>query len=212
MKLGLLADIHEDVDRLRLAVDCLGALGAKRFVMLGDVFDRGDRAKLDAVMRLLDEIGAVGVWGNHDYGLCVDPDEHLRRTFSARTLASFGRLRAKLEIDGCLFTHIEPRLDPSQLEDLWCCEAHPDTPERVAPSFAAVPHRLMFMGHNHRWIIARPGEVFPWRGDGPFAFDPAKRYLIVVHAVCDGWCALFDPAASLLIPVVLDEGHGGRGA
>ena len=67
-----------------------------------------------------------------------------------------------------------------------------------------MPHRLMVMGHNHRWIVARPGEVFPWRGEGPFTFDPAERYLVVVHAVCDGWCALLDTAANVLTPVFLD--------
>jgi Calcineurin-like phosphoesterase superfamily domain len=204
MKLGLLADIHEDVERLRLAIDRLRALGVDQFVMLGDVFDHGDRPRLDAVMALLDEVGAVGVWGNHDFGLCVDPDEHVRTTYSARTLASFARLRGRLEIDGCLFTHIEPWLDPTQLEDLWQCGPHPDRPEQAALSFAAAPQRLMFMGHNHRWIIARPGEFFPWKGETPFTFDPAERYLIVVHAVCDGWCAHLDTAANVLTPVALD--------
>ena len=204
MKLGLLADIHENVELLRVAIDRLSRLGVERFVMLGDVFDRGDRPRLDAVMAMLDGVGAVGVWGNHDFGLCVEPDEYALRTVAAETLESFSRLRARLEIDGCLFTHLEPWLDPTLLEDNWLCGPHPDTPERAARSFAEMPHRLMVMGHNHRWIIARPGEVFPWGGEGPFTFDPAERYLVVVHAVCDGWCALLDTAANVLTPVALD--------
>src|SRR3954447_12392386 len=98
MKLGLLADIHEDIDRLRLAVDRLAALGAERYVMLGDVFDHGDRARLDATVDLLESVGAVGVWGTHDIGLCVEPDEYIRRLVSARTLDYMGRLRARLEV------------------------------------------------------------------------------------------------------------------
>jgi hypothetical protein len=120
------------------------------------------------------------------------------------TLASLARLRPRLEIDGCLFTHIEPRLDPTQLEDLWECGPHPDTPERAAANFAAMPHRIMVMGHNHRWILVRPGAIVPWHGETPQALDPSDRYLLVVHAVCDGWCALLDTSASVITPVALD--------
>ena len=204
MKLGLLADIHEDVERLELAIARLRALGAERFVMLGDVFDRGDAGRLDAVAALLDGVGAAGVWGNHDYGLSVDPGDLERRRYTPRTLDCMARLCARLEIDGCLFSHIEPRLDPNRLEDLWDCGEHPDTPGRVDANFAAAPQRLMVMGHNHRWILARPGEVLAWEGECPVRLDPPSRYLVVVHAVADGWCAMLDTGAHLLTPVNLE--------
>jgi predicted phosphodiesterase len=43
MKLGLLADIHEQTDYLRKAIDVLQQHGADRFVVLGDVFEMGKR-------------------------------------------------------------------------------------------------------------------------------------------------------------------------
>src|SRR5439155_1544823 len=43
MKLGLLADIHEEVERLRQAVVTLRAAGAERLIVLGDVFENGRR-------------------------------------------------------------------------------------------------------------------------------------------------------------------------
>ncbi len=43
MRLGILADIHEQVRRLRKAIAVLQEHGADRFVVLGDVFDTGQR-------------------------------------------------------------------------------------------------------------------------------------------------------------------------
>ncbi|MFO0950661.1 MAG: metallophosphoesterase family protein [Isosphaeraceae bacterium] len=203
MKLGLLADIHEDVERLSEAIERLRSLGAERFVMLGDVFDAGDRDRIDRVAGLLLELKAEGVWGNHDFGLCVDPDEYVQRTFTERTLRYMTSLHDRLVVDGAHFSHIEPWLDPNALEDLWQCGPHPDTPEQVAQSFAAVPHRRIFMGHNHRWIAAVPGKLLDWEGESTLQFDPNVRSFVVVHAVVDGWCALFDTSEDVLMPVKL---------
>jgi predicted phosphodiesterase len=77
MKLGLLADIHEQTEQLRKAIDVLQQHGADRFVVLGDVFEMGNR--IEETVCLLQGVAAVGVWGNHDIGLCFDPGETLRQ-------------------------------------------------------------------------------------------------------------------------------------
>ena len=43
-----------------------------------------------------------------------------------------------LDVEGCLFTQVEPWLDPEKIEDLWYFDGPPETPEQVARSFAAV--------------------------------------------------------------------------
>ncbi len=43
MKLGILADIHEQTGELRKAIEMLQQHGAERFVVLGDVFEMGKR-------------------------------------------------------------------------------------------------------------------------------------------------------------------------
>jgi predicted phosphodiesterase len=43
MKLGLLADIHEETEQLGKAIAVLQEQGADRFVVLGDVFEMGKR-------------------------------------------------------------------------------------------------------------------------------------------------------------------------
>src|SRR4051794_3083628 len=123
MRLGILADIHEDLDHLRGALDVLRAGGADRFVILGDVFETGLR--LDATVELLDGLDAVGVWGNHDFGLCQGPRDDLRLRYSERTMDFMGRLGPRLEVFGCLFVHVEPWLDPEVIENLWYFDDKP---------------------------------------------------------------------------------------
>ena len=73
-------------------------------------------------------------------------------------------LQPRLEIDGCLFTHVEPWLDPYDIADLWNFEGWPNTAERLAKSFAAVKNRIMFMGHIHRYFAATPAGVVELAG------------------------------------------------
>src|ERR1017187_2189137 len=99
MKLGILADIHEHDEELRKAIDLLAKHGADRFVVLGDVAERGER--IEETVSLLRGVSAVGVWGNHDIGLCFDPTEEIRQRYSASVLDFMGSLLPRLEIDGC---------------------------------------------------------------------------------------------------------------
>src|SRR5262245_37275627 len=95
-----------------------------------------------------EQVQAVGVWGNHDVGLCLDPGEAVCRRYSA-VLAFMGSLQPHLEIGGCWFTHVEPWLDPHTVEALWSFHGPPDSPEKRARSFAATRQRVLFIGHLH---------------------------------------------------------------
>ena len=110
------------------------------------------------------------------------------------------RLRPRLEVEGCLFTHVEPWLDPEKIEDLWYFEGPPETPEQVARIFAAVPTRVMFVGHYHRWLMVTPEGVRPWSGDVAVVLDAGDRYLVAIHAVCREVCPVRhgDESADLL--------------
>jgi hypothetical protein len=199
MKLGILADIHEHVKELRWAIDVLTRHGAERFVVLGDVFETGKR--LEETVDLLRQVQAVGVWGNHDIGLCFNPDDRACRRYSAAVLGFMGRLQPHLEIGGCLFSHVEPWLDPNKAEDLWYYDGLPDGPDKLARSFSAVPHRVIFLGHFHRWLLGTAAGLAPWRGERPLSLSGTDRYLVVVHAVSQGRCALFDAEAGMLTPL-----------
>ena len=59
----------------------------------------------------------------------------------------------------------------------------------------------MFIGHMHRWLLGTPNGLMPWRGERPLLLDGRERYLVAVHAVWDGKCALFDTQTNELVPL-----------
>lgn len=200
MRIGILADIHEDLDNLRWALSALRGRGVDRLVVLGDVFDTGHRMAETVAMLDCDDI--VGVWGNHDIGLCADyPGPGDRERYGGRTLDFMGRLEPRLRIEDCLFTHVEPWLDPEKIEDLWNAGGEPDTAEKLALSFGAVPDRVLFVGHFHRWLLATPQGPLAWEVGEPMVLDAGGRYFVIVNAVLGGYRALFDTGTRLLEPI-----------
>jgi predicted phosphodiesterase len=196
MKLGLLADIHEETGKLLRALEWLRPHTPDRIVVLGDVFDTG--ARLDEIVALLDSAGAIGVWGNHDYGLCR-PGPEAEGLFSLRVLEFAASLQPWLELDDCLFTHLEPWRDPEDILALWEAEDLPDGPDRLARSFAATEQRILFTGHSHRWRISTPEGRLDWQGEAPIHLRTG-RYLVTIAAVSDGFCALYDTGTGELLP------------
>ena len=198
MRLGILADIHEDAPKLALALQRFRQERVQQVVVLGDVvFEMGSR--LHETIALLADAGAVGVWGNHDLGLCHEPDERLKKRYAGPVFDFMQTLHPRLELEGCLFTHGLPYNDPTDPIAYYLGE-RPETAEGQAPSFAASGHAVQFVGHFHRWLIATPAGRLPWDGAEPILFRPDERYLVVVAAVCDGWCAVFDTDSRVMTP------------
>ena len=197
MKLGLLADIHEAVDCLKSCLDALRRARVDSFVILGDVLDEG--ARVDDTIAVLAPLPSVGVWGNHDFGLCGEVVPEARARFSASALEYFASLRPSVEIEGCRFQHIDPHLDPTRANDLWMfC-----TPDARATGFARTPYRRVFVGHHHLWAMFTPEGELPWGPSKPAHLSADQRYLVSVGAVVDGWCAVFDTQADELNPILV---------
>jgi hypothetical protein len=201
MRIGLLADIHEDVDRLAAAIACCRRAGADRLLTLGDLYQDGRR--FAETVQMLAEAEVSGVWGNHEMGICHEPDDWVKQAFDAPTLAYMAQLRPRLAIDGVLLAHVLPRHDPTDLMQPWYVDRLPETAAAAVPDFAAFPHRRMFLGHYHRWLVMTPAGAVPWSSADPLALDPAHRYLVAVAAVCDGWCAVYDTESDVLTPCEL---------
>ena len=199
MKVGILADIHEHTAHLRAALHKLRLAGAEQMLALGDVCEDGRR--LAETTRLLVDAGAIGVWGNHDFGLCQDPDADIPMNYSAEVLSHLRSYQPRIEIDGCLFTHVEPWLDPYDLAQLWYFDGPPDTREKAQRSFGAVPQRVIILGHFHRWLAVGADGRLDWSGTTPLILPREGRCLIVVAAVCDGHCAVFDTQTMTLTPM-----------
>jgi len=150
VRLGLLADIHEAVEPLRAAVHELRARQFDAFVVLGDVLESGER--VDEAVEILADLPGVGVWGNHDLGLCGEVPASMRTRFSSRALEYFARLRPWVDLAGSRFQHVDPHLDPEKLEDLWRFST---SEERVA-GLRRCSHSRVFMGHHHRMGSLHP--------------------------------------------------------
>lgn len=180
MKLGLLTDIHEHVEHLRTALDRFRAECVDQVVMIGDVFERGDR--IEETCRMLAGANAVGVWGNHDYGLCVRTDRGYRSRYGDVAIDFMQTLQPRLEIAGCHFAHVEPWLDPGNVADLWYFEGPPDEHKKLQRIFDAVPHRLSFAGHYHKWLLVAPDGIREWEGECTVRLDEG-RYFVVPGAV-----------------------------
>jgi hypothetical protein len=188
MRLGLLADVHEEVEHLQQAIDLLRSQGVSKFVVLGDIFDTGQR--IDDTVGILSQLDSVGVWGNHDLGLCQNISEYVYRRYSAEVLKYFGSLKPWLEVCPCRFQHIEPFLDSTSFDDLWSYDS--DGMLDPARSFAATSARRIFMGHVHRWELLTPGGAIPWSDREQVQLQADERYLVVVHGVQQGCCAWYD--------------------
>jgi len=200
MKLGLLTDIHEQVDLLKVALPRLKQENVDRIVLLGDIADLFcDHEHLEETCWLLINSGAIGVWGNHDYDYCQMPAIELAEQFSLIVPEFFATLQPRLELEDCLMTHVEPWLDTEYMPDLWYF-GKPDVNEVDRRRlFSETTHRVMFAGHYHRWMHVVP------EGNGPVAgaeMDLSQgRHFVVVGALCDGHFAVYDTTCCLLRPM-----------
>lgn len=205
MKLGLITDIHEHVDNLQIALKRLSDEQVDQVVVIGDVFLSGNR--IDETCDLLRKAEAVGVWGNHDFGLSCRPTRQVRERFGPAVTEYMTSLRPRLELGDCHFTHVEPWLNAENPEDLWYFEGSPDKHRRLDRIFDAVTHRLIFVGHYHKWLLASAADFVSWRGECPISLRNG-RYFVAVHALCRGAFAVFDTATGLLTPMSTDAGSG----
>lgn len=202
MRIGIVADIHEAIEPLRRALTEFRRRGVDQVVSLGDACDTLlPETRASELVALLWESRAVGVWGNHDFGLCYEVPDSVRQRSAPDVLEFMATMQPYLVVDGCRFSHVEPWLDPYKLEDLWYFEGLPDTAEQVKRSFEAVPERCLFIGHLHRWLVMSPEGQVAWDGLQPLKLNGESRYLIVVAPVVYGWCAIFDTANSQLTPI-----------
>ncbi len=200
MKLGLITDIHEHIEFLRIALDRLAKENVDQIVMIGDVFEMGER--IEETCQLLAKAKTIGVWGNHDFGLCVDPDEYIRAKYPANVIQYMTSLRPRLDVAGCHFSHVEPWLDPEVVTDLWYFDGLPDEPAKLERIFNAMPNRIMFAGHFHSWVLATPDGISEWKGETPIRLDQG-RYYVVIGALCKGQFAIFETETSDLIPFTI---------
>ena len=198
MRLALIADVHENVEALRAILDVVKFSGADEIIFLGDFADPGKR--IEATVSLLAEVGAFGVWGNHEFGLCAPSDDTLRQRYSLAAQEWMLGLQPFLTRGELRFSHVEPWLDATKLENLWHFDGVPQTPEQLVRSFDAVPERILFCGHFHRWQVATPKCVLAWDGKMTIVLAPPERYFVMLAPAFEGCFAWFNTDSCTLTP------------
>ena len=68
----------------------------------------------------------------------------------------------------------------------------------------ALEQAVAFVTDLRRLALDTPAGPLAWDGGTALRFDPDQRYVVVVAAVCDGWCGVLDTAAGVLDPVRCD--------
>ena len=164
MRIGILADIHEAAEPLERALIALREQGADRYVVLGDILETGEN--IEKTVDLLSAVGAVGVWGNHDFGLCRDPVPELQQLVGEKVVAFFATPRSMERLD----SGVSPGVSASSAPVAGC---EFDLPSVGGPSRHRAPR-------NARFDRVRPiGSSDPPRErahpaiDGPR--DPLRR-------------------------------------
>ena len=198
MRIGIVADVHEEVERLQHAIRVLRGEGMDALVFLGDLVQMAKR--LEECVESLSEAGAVGVIGNHELGLCVEPDPELLSHYSPKVGAFMQTLGPSLVLDECWFGHIEPYLDVTNPEDYYSDGGGPlASAETVRQSFQARPERVVFVGHYHAWRVVTTRHVFdPLHDTESLWLKPPERYVVMVHALMSGWLAMYDTESAEL--------------
>ena len=137
MRIGLLADIHEDVEGLEAAIARCRREGVDRLLTLGDIFETGEQ--FAEAVDLLREADVAGVWGNHEFALYAGRGDSVESRFDWRTLDYMRRLTARHEVEGVLFGHVLPCLDPTDVEQPWYVERAPIDRRGGRPQLCRVP-------------------------------------------------------------------------
>ena len=169
----------------------------EQIVLLGDIFDTGQH--LHETVKLLRDVNAVGVWGNHEIGLCLNPDLEITERYGADIVQFFGSLRPNLAVKDILFSHGIPTWDAAD-PSIYYTGSAPWETDSLLPVFAGFSHRLFLIGHFHRWFMATTGPPVKWDGTQSVILDAAERFFVIVHAVTNGWCAILDTDTSEFTP------------
>ncbi|MCA9140414.1 MAG: metallophosphoesterase family protein [Planctomycetales bacterium] len=199
MRFGLLADIHGDIEKLSQAIEQLRHQSVQQYVVLGDVIY--DTCCADETVALLQSCAAIGVWGNHELGLCVDPEDDVRAMYSDTVMEYFCTLQPRLLCGDVLVSHTFPTQDAREVLSYYF--GQPEDAAIVADCFKRFLNRIMIVGHFHRWLAATPSGRLDWNGECTLRLEPNERYFIVIDAVIDGFAAVLDDVQNVLIPINL---------
>lgn len=200
MRIGVLSDIHGNLEALEAVLADLDRLGIDQVYSLGDIVGYGPSPA--ACVEMVRRRAAVSLMGNHDAAVAGLTSLEDFNEFARSAVDWTGARLADEQIEylrALPYAHHAP--------DLLLVHASPIEPERwhyihgmvdIEEHFSAFTERLCFVGHSHRpgvyAIRADRGVVR--RGESE-SLRPGQRYLVNVGSV--GQPRDRDPRAAYVI-------------
>lgn len=173
---GLVADIHGDLAGLRRALAIFAREGVSRLICAGDIVDRG--ADADAIVPILQRLGAICVKGNHEYTI-MRSQERWRASPRAEQLAQVGRVVSDATIAYIAAQPASARLTIAGLRILvahgtpWSdiVSVFPDSRQGIFDQIReryAADTDVIVLGHTHRpmhvalggLLVLNPGSIY----------------------------------------------------
>ncbi|MFM8397589.1 MAG: metallophosphoesterase, partial [Pirellula sp.] len=109
------------------AIDALTSRGVDQFILLGDVFETGKEIR--QTVGILRQLKTAGVFGNHDLGLAIEPDQESLEKYGQEVIDFFATLKANYRHGDFLFSHVNPAWDATDMMVYYYCPMPWEDPE-----------------------------------------------------------------------------------
>lgn len=184
MRYAIVSDIHANLEAWQRILEDIHATGADTLVCLGDIVGYGPKPQ--ETVDLLRRDCANFVLGNHDAAVTGQLDtspfndqaravvEWTRGKLQPETIEFLSQMPLSIESEDALFVHAEVE-EPGRFFYI-------EDPEEARASFAATPHRIIFLGHTHHptaFDLSPEGDVIQVE-DQDFQMEDGHRYLVNV--------------------------------
>ncbi|MBV8087878.1 MAG: metallophosphoesterase family protein [Chloroflexi bacterium] len=153
MKIGVVSDVHNNVEALQYALDHLA--GCDLLLNLGDLISES-RVE-PAILRLAESAGLLGIRGNHEKTLLFHPGARLRDKLPPQDRAYLEALPSErlLHVAGCT-VHVAHGAPWDEPNDYRCTYVMPrDVPRE--PRLGETGATVLLLGHTHVPMIERAG-------------------------------------------------------
>jgi putative phosphoesterase len=151
MKVGLVSDVHNNVETLRYALDQLR--GADLIISLGDLVSQYRVSP--EIISLARAAGLQGIAGNHEKAILAPCGYPVRGTLAPDDLAYLESLptQLRLELDGraVLAAHGSPWDDPTSMSCVYIYESDREALARLRTE----PADVVLLGHTHLAMAVR---------------------------------------------------------
>ena len=200
--IGILADSHGHVRRLRKGIAELKDRGADLLIHLGDMADTLRLGTVDECMEMLIQNDIAGVMGNHEYSMATHHFKRYPDRFSEQARKYVSALPYRLEISNACFTHFSPH---GGVHGLYA----PTDAESYEATLLNSTWPVLINGHSHdpRIYHRLDGTIenLEFKIGTPFGLDADARYILTCGALEDWYCALFDSEKCSFEVILVDH-------